>query len=131
MLRHIRSLFAKSGSIDRVLEYKRYRGRQLTLEALEDRRVMVVLVGPGDELNGINNSLPPGGQNLGSEPTVSIQGFTLVPDDPRDVFVYRAHSTGKLFVSGSFNFDVQDSTQTSLVGGLQTCLLYTSPSPRD
>jgi len=123
MLRHIRSLFAKSGSIDRVLEYKRYRGRQLTLEALEDRRVMAVLVGPGDELNGINNSLPPGGQNLGSEPTVSIQGFTLVPDDPRDVFVYRAHSTGKLFVSGSFNFDVQDSTQTSLVGGLQTSVV--------
>ena len=123
MLRQIRSLFAKSGSVDRVLDYKRYRGRRLGIEALEDRRVLAVLIGSGDDLDSVNNALPPGGQNLGSEPTVSIQNFSMGFGDPRDVFVYRAHSTGKLFVSGSFNFDVQDSTQTSLVGGLQTSVV--------
>ena len=113
-----KSLFGKSKSLDRILDHKRTLGRRLHVESLEDRRMLAVLIGSSDDLEGVNGALPPGGQNLGSEPTVSIQQFGMGFGDPRDVFVYRAHSTGKLYVTGDFNFNVQDSTQTSLSGGL-------------
>lgn len=124
---HVSSLFG-GGLIDRKLNHRRSassRHTKLGVEALEDRRMLAVLLGPGDDLEGLNDDNPPAGQDIGAEPTVSIENFTLNDGagDDQDVFRYRAHSTGKLLLNlqqdgdVGFTYDVRDSTNTSLLGG--------------
>lgn len=98
---------------------------RLGVEALEDRRMLAILIGPGDDLEQLNDQAPPAGQNLGSVPTVTLENFSLNAfEDNRDVFIYRAHETGKLLVSSvvdagldTFTLDVQDASGASLLGG--------------
>ena len=42
MIGRIRSFFSQSRSLDRILEYKSYRGRLLRLETLEDRKMLAI-----------------------------------------------------------------------------------------
>ncbi|MEN1679583.1 MAG: Ig-like domain-containing protein [Planctomycetota bacterium] len=83
---------------ERAIEWKR--GRKLSVEGLEDRRVLAVFIGPNDDLEGVNGFLPQdgGGQFLGSDQTVVVDNFDINDDtDPRDVFLYRPGATGTLF----------------------------------
>lgn len=109
----------KAGRADRQLSTTK-----LGVEQLEDRRMLAVLIGPGDDLEAINDALPPNGQEVSSQPSVTFENFDVNDGtgDPRDTFFYRAPLTGKLLVEAigdgfvGFNVDVRDSTNTSLLG---------------